>query len=213
MDVFRGGHADLGMAHGIAGPLALLALALRRGITVDGQAAAIGRICRWLDAWRQDGATSPWWPKRVTLAELRDGRTTRTQGRPSWCYSTPGIARAQQLAGIATGDLDRQQRAEDDLARCLSDPGQPAQLIDLTVCHGWAGLIATTWYAAADALSPDLGARLPRLLDLFLEEIAADDSPTLKLPGLIDGSAGIALTLHTIASGTSAGWETCLLIN
>jgi lantibiotic biosynthesis protein len=51
---------------------------------------------------------------------------------------TPGIARTQQLAGIATGDLARQRRAEEDLIGCLSDPGQPAQLIDLTLCHGWA---------------------------------------------------------------------------
>lgn len=213
MDVFRDGHADLGMAHGISGPLALLALAMRRGIIVEGQAAAIDSICQWLDLWRQDGPASPWWPKRVTLAELRADRSTRAPGRPSWCYATPGIARALQLAGIATGDLDRQRRAEDDLAECLSDPGQPAQLIDLTLCHGWAGLIATTWYAAADALSPDLGTHLPRLLATFLEKAADRGSPTLKLPGLIDGSAGVALTLHTIATGTSAGWETCLLIN
>lgn len=212
-DVFRDGHADLGMAHGITGPLALLALAMRGGITVDGQAAAIDRICRWLDAWRQDGAASPWWPKRITLAEHRAGRTTRVQGRPSWCYSTPGIARAQQLAGIATGDLGRQERAEDDLAACLWDPSQPAQLTDLTLCHGWAGLIATAWYAAADALSPEPDTHVLRLLDTFLDKAAAGDSPTVNLPGLINGSAGVALTLHTIASGTSTGWETSLLIN
>lgn len=214
VDVFAGGHADLGIAHGITGPLALLALAMRRGVTVDGQAAAIDRICRWLDDWRQDGPAGPWWPKRVTLAEHRAGRSTRSgPGRPSWCYSTPGIARAQQLAGIATGDLARQRRAENDLNACLSDPGQAAQLADLTLCHGWAGLIATTWYAAADALTPALGAHLPRLLDTLLDKAADDDAPTLKLPGLIDGSAGVALTLHTIATGTSSGWETSLLIN
>jgi hypothetical protein len=214
VDVFRDGHADLGMAHGITGPLALLALAMRRGITVDGQAAAIDRICQWLDAWRHDGPAGPWWPKRVTLAELRAGRSARSgPARPSWCYGTPGIARAQQLAGLATGDRARQQRAEDALAGCLSDPGQLARFTDLALCHGWTGLIATTWYAAADGLSPDLGACLSRLLDTFLDQAAADDSPSLKLPGLIDGSAGIALTLHTMATGTSGGWETSLLIN
>jgi membrane-associated phospholipid phosphatase len=51
---FPGGHGNLGMAHGIAGPLALLAQSLRRGITVDGQRDAIAVICEWLDTWRQD---------------------------------------------------------------------------------------------------------------------------------------------------------------
>jgi hypothetical protein len=187
---------------------------MRRGITVDGQAGAIDRICQWLDAWGHGGPAGPWWPKRITLAELRVGRSTRSgPGRPSWCYGTPGIARAQQLAGLAIGDRTRQQRAEDALTGCLSDPGQPAQLTDLALCHGWAGLVATTWYTAGDALSPDLGTHLRRLLDTLLNQAAAGDSPSLKLPGLIDGSAGVALTLHTMATGTSTGWETCLLIN
>jgi hypothetical protein len=43
----------------IAGPLALLALAMRRGITVPGQDEAIDRICAWLDAWRQPGTAGP----------------------------------------------------------------------------------------------------------------------------------------------------------
>jgi hypothetical protein len=214
VDVFRGGHADLGMAHGITGPLALLALAMRSGITVQGQAAAIDRICRWLEAWCHAGPAGPWWPKRVTLAELRAGRSSRSgPARPSWCYGTPGIARALQLAGCATGDRTRQLHAEDALAGCLSDPGQLAQFTDLALCHGWAGLIATTWYAAADALSPQVGMGLPRLLDTLLDLVAAGDSPSLELPGLIEGSAGIALTLHTMATGTSGGWETSLLID
>ncbi|GAB3474622.1 hypothetical protein GCM10027440_05300 [Nocardiopsis coralliicola] len=71
--------------------------------------------------------------------------------RPSWCYGTPGITRALQLAGLALGDPHRQEHAETTLYRCLSDPAQTAQLVDPPVCHGWAGVLATTWHAAADA--------------------------------------------------------------
>ncbi|MCO5973356.1 lanthionine synthetase C family protein [Actinoallomurus soli] len=211
-DVFRGGHADLGMAHGISGPLALLALAMRQGVTVDGQATAIHRICQWLDAWRYDTPTGPGWPQRVTLTDLRAGRSARTgPTRPSWCYGTPGIARAQQLAAQALGDRDRQRHAEQALTRCLCDPPQLARLTDAALCHGWAGLIATTWCAAGDALSADLGARLPGLLDTLLATV--DASRVGQTPGLIDGNAGTALVLHTLATGTSGGWETSLLIN
>ncbi|MGH3911787.1 MAG: lanthionine synthetase C family protein, partial [Pseudonocardiaceae bacterium] len=208
---FRGGHADLGMAHGISGPLALLALAMRQGIIVDGQVAAIDRICRWLDAWRQDGPAGTWWPHRVSLTEQRTGRSTDPRpGRPSWCYGTPGLARAQQLAGYAIGDRARQQLAEHALARCISDPAQLARITDPALCHGWAGLIATAWYAAADAGSPEIAAYLPPLLDTLLDY--RDPRPAQPY-GLIDGSAGIAAILHTMATGTSGGWESCLLIN
>ncbi|NBE56413.1 lanthionine synthetase C family protein [Streptomyces boluensis] len=62
------GHANNGMAHGIAGPLSLLAIAARRGVTVPGQLEAIGRILGWLDQWQQSGPTGPWWPYWITRA-------------------------------------------------------------------------------------------------------------------------------------------------
>lgn len=44
--------------------------------------------------------------------------------RPSWCYGTPGLARARQLAGLALRDLARQEAAEHALAstRCSTTP-------------------------------------------------------------------------------------------
>lgn len=208
----RGGHADHGMAHGISGPLALLALALRRGITVPGHTEAIDRICGWLDTWRQHHPAGPWWSERVTLADVRHGYPAQAgPARPSWCYGTPGLARAQQLAGLAAGDRTRQRAAEDALTRCLADSVQLARLGDPNLCHGWAGVAATAWYAAADAANPSLNEHLPRLLRAVIDH--ADDTDTDRLPGLIEGRAGVALTLHTIARAVPSFWPTCLLIN
>ncbi|MGH8910153.1 MAG: lanthionine synthetase LanC family protein [Egibacteraceae bacterium] len=41
--------------------------------------------------------------------------------RPSWCYGTPGLTRAQQLAALALGDRQRQRQAENALAGCITD--------------------------------------------------------------------------------------------
>lgn len=209
---FAAGEANFGMAHGCSGPLALLALAMRQGVVVEGHATAIDRICRWLDDWRQQDPAGPWWPERITVDELHAGRPT--QGgplRPSWCYGTPGLARAQQLAALALGDRVRQRAAEDALARCLADPVQLARISDPALCHGLAGLLATAWHAAADALTPAIIAHLPHLLDTLLAH--ARDTPPEPLPGLVEGRAGIALTLHTLATGVTGGWPACLLIN
>ncbi|MGH3622096.1 MAG: lanthionine synthetase LanC family protein, partial [Sciscionella sp.] len=56
--------------------------------------------------------------------------------QPSWCYGTPGIARAQQLAALATGDTRRRHTAETALLGCLHDPNQLARIIDPGLCHG-----------------------------------------------------------------------------
>ncbi len=213
VDTFANGHADFGMAHGIAGPLALLALAYRRGIVVPDHLNALNRICDWLDAWRQDSPTGPWWPERITLSELTDGRPAQTSpGRASWCYGTPGLARAQQLAAIALTDPTRQERAEAALAACLGSPAQLAQFVDPTLCHGWAGLVATVHRAAADARFHPLDSHLPALTDQLLDSLDTAEPTGGWPPGLIEGTAGVAAVLHSLTTDTPTPWETALLI-
>lgn len=210
---YQGGHGNLGAAHGIAGPLALLSQAMRRGIIVDGQREAITTTCEWLDAWRQDCEAGPWWPEWITMADLRTGRPGQSgPARPSWCYGTPGIVRAGQLAGIATGDAHRQQLYEQALVRCLDDPAQQARITDSGLCHGWAGVYQTVWHAAHDARTPALAAHLPRLA----ENLSRRAHPgTAAGPGFLDGEAGTALALHTATHNVApiSGWDACLLID
>jgi hypothetical protein len=200
------------MAHGIAGPLALLALAQRRGISIDGQAEAIERICSWLDRWRQENTTGPWWPQWISRDECRRGRVGQPGPlRPSWCYGTPGIARAQQLAAIATGDPARLRLAERALAACVSDPEQLDRVTDSGLCHGWAGLFQTAWRASTDDGTGTIAATLSTLADRLLRytEVGARLGS-----GLLEGDAGLALALHTVAGygPTVPGWDACLLI-
>lgn len=209
---YPGGHGNFGLAHGIAGPLALLALARCRGIVVDGHLEAIERICAWLDTWRQDHDAGPWWPQWITRDEQRRGRVHQLGPlRPSWCYGTPGIARAQQLAAIATGDTARQQLVEHALAACLSDVIQLGRIVDSSLCHGWAGLFQTSWRAAADAATPTIADRLPYLAGRLLQY---GETGAAAGMGLLEGDAGLALALHTAADvgPTTSGWDTCLLI-
>ncbi|ANY09806.1 hypothetical protein AFB00_04970 [Pseudonocardia sp. HH130630-07] len=211
-EVFAGGHADQGAAHGICGPLSLLCLAYRADIRVPGHREAIERICAWLDRWRQhDRAGGPWWPQRVTRRELQTGQVAEQSGpgRPSWCYGTPGIARAQQLAGIALGDHARQDAAEDALTRAVNDPAQLDLLGDTSVCHGWAGVTATLWHAARDSQSPAVSAALATVVPRLTALAARDPGAPV---GLIDGGAGVALTLRTISTGRTNGWSRCLLM-
>ncbi|MGW5879004.1 lanthionine synthetase C family protein [Nocardiopsis terrae] len=208
-DHFPGGHANLGIAHGITGPLALLAQAQRRRITVDGQNEAIELICTWLDSWRRENDTGTWWPQWVTTEALRSRRTDQSgPQRPSWCYGTPGLARAQQLAALATADTDRQRMAEHAFANCLADPNQLARIHDPGLCHGWAGLAQTANRAAADALTPAIAHHLPFLTDRL-------DRERTDTAGFLDGRAGADLARATAAEGQppATGWDACLLIN
>jgi len=209
---FPGGHGSFGMAHGIAGPLALLSLARQRGVVVDGHTDAITRICTWLDAWQQNHPYGPWWPRTVTPDEVHTGRPARPAPlQPSWCYGTPGLARAQQLAGLATGDIARQRIAETAMLGCLNDPAQLARIIDSGLCHGMAGLFQTAWRMASDAPTPDIAAELPRLSARLLTQLR----PAFQERGFLEGHAGAALALHTAGTHTAslAHWDACLLLD
>lgn len=207
-----GGHANLGMAHGAAGLLAVLALASSRGLEVPGQREAIRQIIEFFDRWRQDGPNGAWWPQWLTREDLRTGRTSQlTPGRISWCYGTPGIARAQQLAALALGDSERQAQAERDLAACLNN-AQLGRIDEPGLCHGVAGIYQTAWRAASDAKTSDIGDRLP-VIAAHLARLGNDGRSGDG--GLLTGAPGVGLALETLRHGSPprSGWDACLLIN
>ncbi|MFJ2779775.1 lanthionine synthetase C family protein [Kitasatospora sp. NPDC087315] len=208
---FPGGHGNVGLAHGITGPLALLALAKSAGALVDGHTGAIRRILTWLDGLRQDAATGPWWPQWVTVGEHYSGAVFQDGPmRPSWCYGAPGLARAQQLAAIALGDDHRKRAAEQALLRCIADPAQLALICDAGLCHGAAGLLHTVHRVAQDsARARDFAAHLPALRTLLHDQAPARE------PGFLDGLAGTRLALHATEQGGSpaTSWDACLLLS
>lgn len=143
-------------------------------------------------------------------------RTVRQSGpqRPSWCYGTPGLARAQQLAALALADPQRQRRAEEALAGCVADDRQLSQLGDASLCHGWAGLIQTTRRAAGDAGSDsELAAHLPHLHARMEEHLHRHGPPAQD--GLLEGAAGVRLAQHLTALNDppATQWDACLLLN
>ncbi|MFD0352899.1 lanthionine synthetase C family protein [Streptomyces sp. NPDC127110] len=205
-----GGHANFGMAHGITGPLALLAQALRRGAVVDGQREAIATVTAWFDQWQQHDDRGPWWPETITREDAAAGRPHGTApARPSWCYGTPGITRALQLAAIATADTGRQQAAENALAACLADEHQLRRLTDTSLCHGTGGVFQTAWRAAQDAQTPLLDAGLRRLADAHTAPHAAEG--TTFLEGATGQALAHATALRNLAPASR--WDACLLIN
>ncbi|MDX3867651.1 lanthionine synthetase LanC family protein [Streptomyces europaeiscabiei] len=199
------GHANAGLAHGITGPLALLALAKLRGITVPGHEKAMLRICRWLDQIRVNDHRGTRWPRWIT-------ETTTVPphlAAPSWCYGTPGLARAQQLAALALNDPDRKRMAERALLYCLADPTQLNQLTSRGLCHGLGGLLRVVQRVIQDADEPRAFVHhLPQLSEHFVTTEAPAET------GFLNGSVGATLAFQNIQEGTlpASDWDACLLL-
>jgi class I lanthipeptide synthase len=204
-ECYPDGDFNAGLAHGIAGPLALLAIAYRKGYRVDGMVAAMRRIADWLVRWRVVDGHGPIWPGRVSFAEQTRNRNTASAGRTraAWCYGTAGVARALQLSGQALDDRDLSSLAITALRGIFTRPWRQANLDGPTLCHGEAGLLQVLNRAAElDPASRVLASRLARRLVRF--ELGAEH-------GLLQGAAGVALALATFAEA-SAEWDSVLLL-
>ncbi|PIM66209.1 lanthionine synthetase [Streptomyces sp. JV178] len=200
-----GGHANAGLAHGITGPLALLALAKLRGITVPGHEKAMLRICRWLDQIRVNDRRGTRWPRWITESTTVPPHLAA----PSWCYGTPGLARAQQLAALALNDPDRKRMAERALLYCLADPTQLDQLTSRGLCHGLGGLLRVLQRVTQDADEPRAFVyHLPQLSERFLTT-----EPPVET-GFLNGSVGATLAFQNIQEGAlpTSDWDACLLL-
>ncbi|MEU6158827.1 lanthionine synthetase C family protein [Streptomyces sp. NPDC047130] len=195
------GNGIFGMAHGIAGPLAYLALCTLRGITTEGHDTAIARICGHLAEWRLGTGQDAHWPYWVTLAEHARGVPHAGTGpaRPSWCYGTPGIARALHLAGRAMNDTRLQHQAEQALTGCTR---HTHLFTDLSLCHGWAGLLQAVRRTAADSAGSSLQTVLLHLEDKLATPSGDND------PSLMEGAAGIDL----VRANPPTDWDLCLLL-
>ncbi|GAA2329785.1 lanthionine synthetase C family protein [Streptomyces violaceusniger] len=230
---------DLGLAHGVAGPLALLSLCWTRGIRVPDQETAIRRIAQWLMSWRQgDENTGPWWPKTVSAAQERAAerpalkRGPGAGGRPSWCYGTPGIARALHLAGTALGEEEWIRGAADAMRAVFTSPDRMRGMDDPGLCHGLAGLLQITGRMADELEDPSLAARADELAEQLCARFTpgsafgfptvllyADRPQPLDSPTFLEGAAGVALALHErIAppTGDHAGelsWDAALMLS
>lgn len=198
-DAVPGGHSNHGAAHGVAGPLALLALSVRHGISTPGSEEAIRVFADWL---RRFGGR--YWMTRDQLAESGCAPGS-VPARPSWCYGAVGIARSLQLAAHATGDQLARRAAEDIALTALADPASTNLVSDASLCHGWAGLLTVVRALAADATDPTrFTVHMEHLTDRLTDEL-----DTVDKPGFLEGRTGALLAAH----GTDrTGWTRALLI-
>ncbi|MFJ5675539.1 lanthionine synthetase C family protein [Streptomyces sp. NPDC093097] len=213
---YHNGHANLGLAHGIAGPLALLSLAHRRGMNVPGHLDAISSIARWLIARRVNSSQRhAWWPSHLTAAQEAGKETLDSAPTQlAWCNATPGISRALQLASLAVQRPDWNTLAVSTFLSAMAVPHLRQAVNSPSVCHGWAGLLQITTRLRQDCHGPTAHQRLTRLARLLAERtLSTAQDHTPEASGLLFGPTGVALALHSYAYPSRHGdWDAALLL-
>ncbi|GHF71035.1 hypothetical protein GCM10018790_56090 [Kitasatospora xanthocidica] len=221
--------ANCGLAHGVTGPLALLALAHADGPVVPGHTEAIHRAAAWLRARHVDGPRGGGYPAVVAYPAAGDEPGTAEQppapspARDAWCYGSPGVARALWLAGTALGDRGLTDAATDALRTVLARPVPWRRIDSPGFCHGVAGLLQITLRFAADTGDGTIRAGAGRLVDQLLaayrprspygyRSVEPDGSRADRV-GLLEGTPGIALVLLAAATPEPPAWDRFFLLS
>lgn len=224
------GDFNLGLAHGVAGPLTLLSLALRRQREVPGQRDAIARFAGWLAGWMLRDDAGSYWPCRVSWADqVAAGRPASAFTRSAWCYGAPGVAHALYQAGVALDVPQWRQLALTGMRDVLTRNEAQWRLDGPTICHGYAGLLQIMWRIGTASGDAPLLAGCHRLARSVLDFADSDhafvfphlvpDSPhgwrqasrhrRLDVAGILEGAAGVACALlsvtppHLLTSGAA----------
>jgi hypothetical protein len=218
------GNLNCGLAHGIPGPLAVMALGLEAGLPVEGLREAVARTAQWLVRHKSRDQYGINWPTVVPYCE--GGKVEQNQldsSRAAWCYGAPGVARSLWLAGRALGDENLQQLAVQGMEAVYRRPIDERRIDSPTFCHGVAGLLQVTLRFAHDTGLPVFSQAASELTEQLLS--LYDPERTLGFcsiepggnlvdqPGLLDGAPGVALVLLAASSNVEPTWDRLFLLS
>jgi hypothetical protein len=209
-------HLNLGLAHGLAGVIALLAVA-RRGLDGprerrlddarrDRVERQIDRLLegavRWLLAHRLPDSAASCFPGWI------DPGVAPLPTRHGWCYGDAAIARALWLAARAADEPAWRRVALEVARRAAARPLPSGGAIDAGLCHGSAGLAHIYhrhWQATGEPVFAEAARRW------FGRAIARVDR--VAGGGLLSGRAGVALALLHATTVREPTWDRVLLLS
>jgi lantibiotic modifying enzyme len=221
---YASGRVDLGVAHGVAGPIALLGGICGAGLEQAAARPLLEGAVSWLLAHSvstEAGQTFPVW--------VAPGFEP-SPARCAWCYGDPGIAAALLMAARGVGDAAWEQSAVALACRAAERPASDARVVNACFCHGAAGLahLYNRMYQATG--EPTLGRAALYWLDrtLGFYRLARDCGGSWVQgnsdPGqrelwtwsgieLVDGAVGVALVLLAAATSVEPTWDRMFLIS
>jgi lantibiotic modifying enzyme len=221
---YPSGRADLGVAHGLAGAIALLGCICGAGIEQATTRPLLEGAIEWLLAHSvptEADLTFPLW-----VAPGFEPYPARC----AWCYGDPGIATALLTAARGVGDAGWAQTAVALACRAAERPVSETGVVNACFCHGAAGLahLYNRMYQATGQRKLGRAAVywLERTLDFYHRarvnggswvqgswDPAQKERWTWTGIDLVEGAAGVALVLLAAATSVEPTWDRMFLVS
>jgi hypothetical protein len=218
-EVHPEGGVDLGVAHGIAGLLPLLARVQALGLARPTVDSLLDGAVRWLFAHTVDTPSGPTVPYFLAPGDVPQ------PARSAWCYGDPGVAAVLLLAADDAHRPEWRSAAVELAQHAAQRPLEETGVTDAGLCHGSAGLAHL--YARMYALTGDdyLRAAAVRWVEHTLAQVTPVLSPPSTAqrvpehplpwngPGLLEGAAGVTVALLAAATDAEPVWDSLFLVS
>ncbi|MGG1642581.1 lanthionine synthetase C family protein [Paenibacillus sp. NRS-1782] len=225
--LYPNGNFNLGLSHGICGPIIILSKALLQGVNVPGQALAIKKMVDFLLQFANRDGDELSWKGFISFEEFKRGHASEQDNvrRDAWCYGSPGACMSLLYAGKAL-----QERLYSDLAiQALQQTVQHAQhLVSPTFCHGYAGIVQILMAArelrGQAVFTDEIIFLKGKILSFYDDtyrfgfhnlEYSEDDGGRVKqldYVGLLGGVTGVLLPLINIELGQKTRWDQAFML-
>jgi lantibiotic modifying enzyme len=191
-------YADIGMAHGSAGVVALFSALIEAGAPAGRILPLLDSATAWLLAQRTGNEETGVYPYTV-------GNRAPTRG--AWCYGDFSSANALLLASRA---LERPDLGADALA-LLSGAARRTdaslKIEDAWICHGHAGLAHLLRRASEQLEDPALGEHALRFYRSALAAPSQAAVPSQYVPFYLEGDIGNSLCYLDACGLLSYRWD------
>ncbi|WP_339270494.1 lanthionine synthetase C family protein [Paenibacillus sp. FSL W8-0187] len=193
-----------GIAHGLAGILALLVTALHKQVEVENLQHTIHRIADYLALQIREDRYGRFWPISSKPSCSYRSEEEETRQIEGWCHGTLGVSLTLLRAGIYCSNEGWKKVAAEAAGSTFRLGENELGSMTPSFCHGLAGLLhlANHLHALCDIHEASLFADrvASRLMKMFDESSPfgyrdQEDTVCTDNPGLLQGAVGIALSL------------------
>lgn len=208
---------NLGLAHGLPCFISFLARALEEDVASETVEPLLESSVRWLLSQRESG------PRKFS-SWVRTGSGERYAGPNGWCYGDLGVAMSLLRAGRARGERSWEEEAV-SLALPMAERS-PFPVRDAGFCHGASGFAhmfrRLHQATGCDAFEQAADSWIEKVLELRRTDVGVggyaawnrtdeDEFDWLDDPGIVQGAAGVVLTLLSAACASTPKWDSFLL--
>lgn len=232
---FTSGYINLGLSHGIAGPLALLSLAIKKGVVVEGQSQAIDILFKTLYPMASKDEYGYYLKRMVGWEETLSGSICNKgedERFDAWCYGSFGVTRALSLAYEALKIDEIKDMTINLLYSLVTVPTERLNIKSSILCHGHAGnmqilnRLSNSMVIQGDwKLRNLVNNRKNELFQLLINQFDGNSEfgfydsiyhnkgfKKEEKIGFLEGVAGIVLSLVSFVNDQEARWDGPLLL-